>query len=310
MNRTITVPALAERTRLDKFLRQELGSTWTRSAVQRAIEHGEVLVAGKRVPVHHFLKSGEIISLQLAPVAPDQLALKPNTAVMFGVIYESPDFIVVDKPSGLVVHPAPGVSEPTLADGLIARYPELVGLGTDPLRPGIVHRLDKDVSGILVVARTQPMFQHLTTAFAARQVDKQYVALVIGRLANPAGTINFPLSRQVNDRGRIAARPEAGDDTRAAITHYVVRQQFQQVALLDISIETGRTHQIRAHLAALGYPIVGDKLYRPKQLNFKSSPGRVFLHAASLSFTDLSGDRQTFSSPLPPALTDFLATLR
>lgn len=310
MSQTITVPQLEGRVRLDKFLLQELGSSWTRSSVQRAIEHGEARVNGKRVPVHHFLKSGEIISLDLSPVTHDEPKLKPDSTIVFGVIHEAPDFIVVDKPSGLVVHGAPGMNEPTLADGLVARYPELTHVGTDPLRPGIVHRLDRDVSGILVVARTPAMFQHLTAAFADRQVDKQYVALVIGRLAQTQGTINFPLSRAAGHRGRIAARPATGDDTREAITHYVVRQQFQQTALLDVSIETGRTHQIRAHLAALGYPIVGDQVYRPKQLNFKASPGRIFLHAAQLSFIDLTGTKQTFASPLPEALTNFLSTLR
>lgn len=310
MKRTITVPSLESHTRLDKFLVAELGSAWSRSAIQRAIEHGDATVNGARVPVHHFLKTGDTIELKLADEAPEHPQLTPNKTVQFVIVNETPDYIVIDKPAGLVVHPAPGVHEPTLADGLVAHFPELTNVGDDPVRPGIVHRLDREVSGLMVIARNPETFAHLKTIFAARLVDKQYVALVIGKLAKLEGTITFPLSRGSGRRGRMAARPSANEDTRDAITHFIVRQQFQQVALLDVKIETGRTHQIRAHLAALGHPIVGDQVYRPKALAFKANPGRIFLHSAALAFTDAAGVARKFESPLPPELAAFLSTLR
>lgn len=303
----ITVPRLSAPTRLDKFLTHQLPGL-SRSAIQHAIKQGQVKVGGKQVPVHHFLKPGEVVVADIN-TTPKQAQLKPEPGVPWQLINETDDYLVVEKPAGLVVHPAPGVDEPTLVDGLIAHYPELAQIGNHPLRPGIVHRLDREVSGVMVVARTAAMFQHLTTAFAARQVAKQYTALVVGHVAQPEGTITFPLSRGHGRRGRVAARPAAGDDTREAVTHYTVRQQFQQAALLDIAIATGRTHQIRAHLAALGHPIVGDQVYRPKSLAFKASPGRIFLHAATLAFNDLHGARQTFTSPLPAKLQQFLTHL-
>lgn len=310
MKRTITAPKFESPTRLDKFLVAELGTSWSRSAIQRAIEHGDVTVNGKHAPVHHFLKPGDTISLTLTDEAPEHPKLIPNANVTFGIIHETPDYIIINKPAGLVVHPAPGVHEPTLVDGLVIKFPELSQIGEDPIRPGIVHRLDREVSGLMVIARTAQTFSHLKNAFALRQVDKRYTALVIGKLPKLEGTINFPLSRGHGRRGRMAALPETTSNSREAITHFTVRQQFQQVALLDVMIETGRTHQIRAHLAALGYPIVGDHLYRPKALAFKASPGRIFLHSSSLSFVDLGGKIQKFECPLPTELASFLKTLR
>jgi len=307
-SRVITVPTAASGIRLDKFLVSELGGQLTRRTIQTAIKTGVVLVNGHQTTPHHFLKTNDTVTM--TALAQPQPQIQANSLVVFKLIAENADYIVLDKPAGLIVHPAPGVHEPTLVDGLIERYPELKAVGEDPLRPGIVHRLDREVSGLMVVARTQPMFAHLKAAFAARQVDKRYIALVVGKMSKPDGTITFPLSRAHGRHGRMAARPTAANDTRDAITHYAVQKQYQQVALLDIAIETGRTHQIRAHLAALDHPIVGDRLYRPKSLAFKANPGRIFLHASSLSFTDQAGVRHAFERELPAELTAFLATLR
>jgi 23S rRNA pseudouridine1911/1915/1917 synthase len=309
MTHSIVVPNLEQPMRLDKFLVQELGAGWSRTAIQHAIEQGGVKVNGKKVAVHHFLKQGEEITVDPMAQPPKQLAAVPNASVQFTVIEESPDFIVIEKPAGLTVHPAPGVNDPTLAAGLLARFPELSGVGEDKLRPGIVHRLDREVSGLMIVARTQTMYEHLKQQFMDRTIDKTYAALVIGHMVNPSGTITFPLARSKRNHGKVAARAASDEDTREAVTHYVVEKQYQQVALLSVTIETGRTHQIRAHLAAIDHPIVGDQLYRPKSLSFKAAPGRIFLHAVSLAFTDLSGERRSFSSPLPPELQDFLKRL-
>lgn len=307
MNRTITVPMLTKPARLDKFLVDQLGSQWSRTTIQKAIEAGQITVNGQRVPVHHFLKAGEIINATIAEPAATPKILPPSLEIK--VAGETTDYIVIDKPTGLVVHPAPGVHEATLVDWLTAHYPEITAVGEDKNRPGIVHRLDREVSGLLVVARTPEMFQHLKNQFKDRQVTKQYTALVVGQVSQASGTIDFPLARSARRQGKIAARPEASDDTREAVTHYEVAHQYQAVALLNVTIETGRTHQIRAHLAALGHSVVGDKLYRPARLSFKSTPGRLFLHASKLGFYDLANQWQQFFAPLPPELAQFLTTL-
>jgi 23S rRNA pseudouridine1911/1915/1917 synthase len=308
MNRNITVPHLTEPTRLDKFLVQELGSGWSRTFIQHAIKEGMVKVNGKKVPIHHFLKEGEIITLsELA--SPVTAQITPSAEVEFKILASTPEFIIVDKPSGLVVHPALGVKEPTLIEGLLSKYPELKEVGDDPMRPGIVHRLDRDVSGLIIVARNQNMFDYLKQLFKERNITKKYLALVVGHLNQPDGVIDFPLARSNQKHGKMAARSKSDSDTREAITKFELIKLYQPASLLKIEIETGRTHQIRAHLAALGYPIVGDKLYRPKKLNFKATPERLFLHATELSFVDQNGENQTFTSPLPQELNDFLNKL-
>jgi 23S rRNA pseudouridine1911/1915/1917 synthase len=310
MPKEIKVPHLDQPTRLDKFLVQELGSSWSRTAIQQAIKHGDIQVSGKKVPVHHWLKADEIISLSDLKAPETTLAkISPQDTVEFKIVNVTPDFIIIDKPAGLVVHPAQGLHEPTLADGLAAQYPELLKVGEDPLRPGIVHRLDRDASGLMVVARTPAMFNHLKNEFQGHQVHKQYQALVVGQISQPNGTINFPLARSRSQSGKTAARPQADEDTRPAVTHYEVLKRFQQTTWLKITIDTGRTHQIRAHLQALGYPLVGDRLYSNKKINFKNTPGRLFLHATELGFTDQAGTKHAFTSPLPTALQTFLNTL-
>ncbi|MBI5466442.1 MAG: RluA family pseudouridine synthase [Candidatus Kerfeldbacteria bacterium] len=310
MTKIITVPQLAEPTRLDKFLVRELGLHWSRTAIQQAIKKGRIKVDEKKVMVHHFLKKSEIITVpELANNEIPPAKISPNPSILFKVVAETPDFIVVDKPTGLVVHPAQGLHESTLADGLVAYYPDLANVGEDPLRPGIVHRLDREASGLMVVARTPAMFSYLKKEFQEHKVHKQYQALVVGQVSQPSGTINFPLARSKSKSGKTAARPQEAEDTKSAITHYDVLKRFQQTTLLNVTIATGRTHQIRAHLQALGYPLVGDKLYSHKKINFKGTPGRLFLHATQLSFTDKEGIKHTFTSPLPTELQNFLNTL-
>ena len=307
MPHTFSVPTLTEPTRLDKFLVVQFPAV-SRSRIQEAVRKGHVLVNKKKVAVHHFLKSGDEVS---APefATPTPAILTPDVHVKFTTIHEEKDFIIIDKPTGLVVHPAPGLHESTLVHGLLAQYPELAQVGDDTLRPGIVHRLDREVSGLMVVARTPDAFTFFKRQFMERLIEKKYTALVVGRMANNSGTINFPLARSKRGTRKVAARSAADDDTREAVTHYEVTQQYQQVALVTVEIETGRTPQIRAHLAALGYPIVGDTLYRPKHLSFKATPNRLFLHASSLAFTAPDGTHQKFTSSLPPELEHFLAQL-
>lgn len=217
------------------------------------------------------------------------------------IIHEDPAYLVVEKPSGLLVHPSPHESGETLSERLAAMYPELKTVGDDPtLRPGIVHRLDRDVSGLLVVARTQEMFEHLKTQFQNRTIEKHYTALVHGIVGKDAGAINAPLGRS-NRTGRIAAVRNEG---REALTTFTVVKRLQHYTLLDVQIHTGRTHQIRVHMASIGHAIVGDAQYRPRKM--KDNFPRPFLHATSLAFTDLHGKRVRYESPLPEELAAFL----
>lgn len=308
MSRILTVPPLSQPMRLDKFLHSVLPH-YSRAQLQRAIRQGQVTVNNTQVTVHHWLRSGDTVELNNLPTEPVVPLVKPNPAVNFTVLADTSDYLVIDKPAGLVVHPAPGISEPTLIDGVLARYPAIKEVGDNPLRPGLVHRLDRDVSGVLVIAKNQAMFNHLKNQFMARRVDKEYLGLVVGKISQPSGTIKFPLARSKRHHGKIAARALGDAKAREAITHYTVVKVYQQVTLLKLKLETGRTHQIRAHLAALGHPLVGDTLYRPARLTFKSHPGRIFLHAHSLTFADLNNQYQTFISPLPSELVNFLKTL-
>lgn len=221
------------------------------------------------------------------------------------ILAETPDYIIVNKPAGIIVHQGQQHLNPdTLVNGLLLRYPELVGIGDDPLRPGIVHRLDQDVSGVLVVARTQMMFQHLKSQWQQHLVRKHYLALVHGRLTQPDGEIRFSIARSSQQFTKMAARPDASG--KAAVTRYTVLKQFQRYALLDVEILTGRHHQIRVHLNAIGHPIVGEQVYKPKKFTSRLQPGRPFLHSAYLSFILPNGVMVGYSAPLPDTLQAIL----
>jgi 23S rRNA pseudouridine1911/1915/1917 synthase len=212
---------------------------------------------------------------------------------------------VVVKPAGLVVHPGAGHETGTLASGLLHRYPEIATVG-DPMRPGIVHRLDRDTSGLMVVARSPLAYEALTAALAARAIERRYLALGWGRFEARRGTIDAPIGRSATRRTRMAVR-EAGKGAR---TGYEVLTQFEHpiCALVECKLETGRTHQIRVHLAAIGHPIVGDGTYGGDRHPLR--PGRPFLHAHALALTHpVTGQRLEFSDPLPPELAAVLSSL-
>lgn len=223
------------------------------------------------------------------------------------VIAETADYLVVEKPAGLLTHTTEAREKNTLAGWLAKKYPEVKKIGDQPaVRPGIVHRLDKEASGLLVVARTQPMFEHLKNQFKARTVRKEYLALVHGRVAKDWGEINFPIARG-QSRTRMAARPatdEPDKNEREAKTEFLVEKRFANCTLLRVTLHTGRMHQIRVHMLAYNHPLVGDPLYFQKKRkdNLDKKYGRLFLHAAKLSFTNLDGQRQIFTSPLPKEL--------
>lgn len=311
----MTVPADAEGMRLDLFLVQLLPDIGTRAAMQRLIKAGNVSITGKRVvKPSTIVRAGQQISLREATdsrqeavgnrgLLPAASSLLPTLVIL----HEDPQLLVVDKPAGVPVHP--GVKrEPTIADALLARYPKLAEVG-DPERAGIVHRLDRDTSGVLLVARTPEMYEHLKRHFQARRVAKAYVALVHGVVPEPSGAIKLPITRSKrNPLRRTIAKSGEGKE---AETSFRVRERFREHTLLDVFPRTGRMHQIRVHLAHLGFPVAGDPLYGRKSRH-RTPPGlqRQFLHAASLTVSVPSGKEKTFVSQLPADLAAVLVRLR
>ena len=301
MSEPLRVPASLDGERVDRALALLTG--WQRSQVQTLIEQDDVLVDGRPVAKSHRLREGSVVELLGEPEvgAPPQA----DAAVGVDVRYEDDDVVVVAKPAQLVVHPGAGHPSGTLVNGLLARYPELASVGEES-RPGIVHRLDRDTSGLLVVARSQRAYESLVAQLATREVERQYLALVWGKLAARRGLIDAPIGRSESRRTRMAVR-DAGKPAR---TSYEVQREFDApvCSLLECRLETGRTHQIRVHLAAIGHPVVGDGTYggarQPLVLD------RPFLHAAVLGFVHpASGERMRFDDQLPEALATVLASL-
>ncbi len=233
--------------------------------------------------------------------------------IKYKKIFEDKNFLVINKPAGLLVHGADHIKEPTLADQLLKKYPELIKIGEDPIRPGIMHRLDKQVSGLMVITKTQAYFDHLKKQFQDRTIIKIYTALVYGKIEKDEDEINFPIQRSSKGH-KMAALPfttkgKFTEEGRQAITEFEVIKRFINYTLLKVKIKTGRTHQIRVHLSAYGHPVVGDDLYSTKKTrekNKKLNLGRIFLVATKLSFTDLDKEQKTFIIELPEELKNFL----
>lgn len=291
----LTVPRDAAGQRFDQFLAARFPDL-SRARVQRLIVDGNARLDGKTAKPGERLKAGQSIQIQFP--APEPAGIVPREMPL-AIVYESSDFVVVDKPAGLVVHPAPGHPDDTLANALMARFPGLaVG---QALRPGIVHRLDKGTSGLMVVALNDAAYQFLVDAFAAHRVHKAYLALVHGNLEHDRGTIEAPIGRDRSDRQRMGIVPEG----RAARTHFQVLERFGAFTLLKLVLETGRTHQIRVHLQGIGHPIVGDAVYGPRTPNLGLT--RPFLHSWHLGLP-LPRDEAclTLWAPLPSDLQEVL----
>jgi 23S rRNA pseudouridine1911/1915/1917 synthase len=281
--------------RLDAFLAAPLGS---RARAQRLIDEGAVRVDGAVVPKRHRMEAGETVTVELPP-EPGPVAPVAAPAA-FAVRYEDDDLLVVDKPAGVVVHPARGHRSGTLAQAL-----EGVAAGGEEGRAGIVHRLDRDTSGLLVVARSAEAHRKLKAALQAREITREYLALVEGRPPARSGTIDAPIGRDRRHRTRMSTDT---DDPRDAVTHFAVEEALPETTLLRVRLETGRTHQIRAHLQAIGHPVVGDPEYgTPARLGLE----RQFLHAARLRFAQpLTGAPVDVASPLPEDLRAALERAR
>lgn len=297
----VVVPATLGGERVDRAVALLTG--WTRSDVEELIRGGAVLIDGATVKKSRTLTAGEILTVSAEPPSP---GLPQPEAIPLEVRYDDPDLFVIAKPAGMVVHPAPGHPSGTLVNALLALDPGLAAVG-DPERPGIVHRLDRDTSGLLIVARRATAYEALVGALAARRVTRGYRALVWGELSSRRGLIDAPIGRSVRTPTRMAVR-EGGKDARTA---YEVVETFpeSEISLLDVQLETGRTHQIRVHLAAIDHPVVGDRAYGGARSTFALD--RPFLHAAHLEFEHpSSGARLTFDEPLPDELELALAALR
>ena len=299
-----TVPEGLAGERLDRAVAMMTGAS--RSEVAAAIAAGAVRVNGARVTkVSTRLAVDDVVVAEVEPATAAAVAA-PDVRVEVPVVHEDDDVIVVDKPVGLVVHPGAGNRSGTLVQGLLARYPELAGVG-EPHRPGIVHRLDKGTSGLLVVARTPAAYGALVSQLAERRVERVYAALVWGAFESPSGVVDAPIGRSAADPTRMAV----ASDGREARTRYDVRETFTDpvaATLVECRLETGRTHQIRVHLAAIGHPVVGDDQYGGARASLPAP--RPLLHAWRLAFEHPgTGERVAFESPLPPDLVAVLGRL-
>jgi len=294
----IRVPPEAGGKRLDRFL-AELPEIGSRTVAERLLSGGGVSVDGRRRAKGYKLEGGE--HLEFEPPAAPTSELEPQEMELV-VPYEDDHLLVVDKPAGLVVHPAPGHARGTLVHGLLAY--DVEG-GDEPERPGIVHRLDRDTSGLLVVARSPEAHRALQKLVQSRELTREYLALVVGRPRSRSGTIDAPIGRDRSDPLRHSLDT---DSPRDAVTHFELEELLARHALLRVTLETGRTHQIRVHLAAIDLPVAGDPVYgRPGELGL----GRQFLHAARLAFEHpITGEPVDISSPLPPELATALGTAR
>ncbi len=285
----------------------------TRSQIQKYIKSGEVTLNGDPCKVHAFLELNDVV---FYPKISATTRAKKQIAPDLEVLFEDDDIIVVNKPAGLIVHRSNDAdSRPNVADILLKLHPKMKKVGDPSLlpghknvRPGIVHRIDKDVSGVMVIAKTQAMFENLKEQFQKRTVKKNYTALVYGTLPKEHDTINFAISRSKR-QGRMVAR--TGDQVgKEAITEYDVVERFKNATLVNVRILTGRTHQIRVHFLALNHPVMGDRLYHVKNMRHirEKEFGRVFLHAESLTIKLANGKQKTFKSPLPKELKAILAS--
>ena len=300
--REFTISLEQKGQRLDHFLAFELIDI-SRSQIKKMILAGNVLLNGNQPAVHQFLKEGDVVVADLSFFEKEKVVMN----IDLDVVYEHEDFIIINKPSGLIVHEFEGIKETSLAELVVKKYPEIKDVGEDPQRPGIVHRLDKDVSGLMVVARNQKAFLWLKSQFQGRLVHKEYFALVHGSFDKYNGKISFRIKRSQSQKHKMAALPEQSEEGKEALSHYQVIREYGSKTLVNVRIETGRTHQIRVHMNAIDRPVVGDSIYN--QSKHSSKINRVFLHSHKLSFKNHDGVEYEFVSYLPIKLKKYLYTL-
>jgi 23S rRNA pseudouridine1911/1915/1917 synthase len=297
----IEIPADLDGTRADRAVAVLCGVS--RRIARSTIEAGGVMRDGRALAGSERVTEGEVLDVDLVEAEEPTV---PDASVFFGVAFEDDDVIVVDKPAGVVVHPGEGRAYGTLANGLLAQYPEIAVLGPEH-RWGLVHRIDRDTSGLLIVARNERAFDQLQAALKEREIKRVYLALVAGRLGSATGTIEAPVGRDPAEPTRMAVVPTG----RPARTHYqrMAAWDLADVSLASVTLETGRTHQIRVHMQAIGHPVVGDPVYGRRRPT-PGDPGRTWLHATSLTFEHPSGSGPlTVRSDLPADLAASLSKL-
>lgn len=301
---SISVPSSLDGVRVDRAV--ALLADISRSAVDDLVASGRVTVEGETVHARsRLLREGEVLAVELVEDEPVPVP-DPDASVVFEVVHADSEVVVVDKPAGLVVHPGAGHRTGTLVNGMLSRYPDLASLteavGTDPDRPGIVHRLDRGTSGLLVVARSADAYRSLVAQLGARTVSRRYRALVLGEVDGESGVVDAPIGRSVTSPTRMSVSRKG----KEARTRYRVEQRFTEpvpATLVEATLETGRTHQIRVHLSAIGHPVVGDDVYARGRVLPGATVTRPFLHAYQLAFDHPgSGERTTWTSELPADL--------
>ncbi|WP_270448560.1 RluA family pseudouridine synthase [Lactobacillus delbrueckii] len=299
MNREYELTAQASGQRLDKYLAEEM-TDLSRSRIKELVQAGEVLLNGKKSKVSYKVQKGDLIQVTVLPLEPLKLEAEN---IPLDIVYEDEDVIVVNKPQGMVVHPAAGHPSHTLVNALLYHTRDLAD-SPEGFRPGIVHRIDKDTSGLLMVAKNAAARESLEKQLAAKSNKRQYLAIVHGNFAEEEGTIDAPIGRNPKDRKQMAV-VEKG---KSAVTHFKVLEQYQGYSLVECQLETGRTHQIRVHMAYIGHPLAGDPLYGPR----KTLPGHgQFLHAKTLGFEQPStGEWLEFSVQPPEIFQQTVADLR
>jgi 23S rRNA pseudouridine1911/1915/1917 synthase len=302
--RRLRVAPTAEGARLDRWLAGAIPEL-SRARIQELIEAGRVRVDGAVRKPAHRLRGGEAVSLEVPPPPPETLEPEP---IALAIVHEDEHILVVDKPAGMVVHPGAGHASGTLAAAVLAHAPSTAGVG-GPRRPGVVHRLDKGTSGLLVLAKNSGAYDSLTGQLATRKVRRRYLAVVHGRVGLDAGVIDVAIGRDPHNRQRMAIRPASRG--KRAVSRYRVLERFARFTHLEVRLETGRTHQIRVHMASLGHPVVGDLTYGRARGRLSIPFDGLALHAAELGFLHpFTQERMEFSSPLPGRIARLLSHLR
>jgi len=307
----IEVTAAMAGVRLDRLVAEQ--TDVTRTAAVRRIESGEVVVNGRRAEKKYPVREGDAVTV--APTPPPTPSEVLPEDIPLDIVYEDADLLVINKPSGMVVHPAPGHTSGTLVNALLHHCAgELSGIG-GVLRPGIVHRIDKDTGGLLVVAKNDRAHRALAAQLEGHHIEREYRALAIGGFRDRGGTVNAPIGRHPTDRKRMAVIRDLSHPARTAVTHYEVLESFGQVSYIRCRLETGRTHQIRVHMAYLGHPLLGDTVYCGGRTPFEKRHASLLsgqaLFAKRLRFTHpTSGETVSFEVPLPDDMEKLLAILR
>lgn len=306
-SKDIVVQTLEAGQRLDTFLAKRTGIT--RSQIQRLIEKGNVLVCGKAASQHYRVKAEDLISLDIPEEKTEGLIPEP---IPVEILYNDNHIVVVNKPAGMVVYPSAGHSHGTLMNALLYHCRKLACVG-GPLRPGVVHRLDKDTSGVMVIALNDESYYSLVEQFKHRTINKRYIALIYGNLRGNQGEIRLMIGRSESDRKKMSTRVRRG---REAVTKWSVIERFRNATLIEVRLQTGRTHQIRVHFASVGHPVLGDRTYGKKvEVECKGKKRILFprqmLHAELLGFTHpATGEYLEFSAPVPEDMAEKIKELR